>query len=221
MPTFSLFDGDADFTIFERRLPHWSQSHALAFITWRTLDSLPAKVLSEWLAERAGWLRRQGIDADSAEWKAQVAELASKRQAEFWDLCGRRWHGLLDECHGACPFRDLKAAEIVAKSLLHFDGDRYDLTDFVIMPNHVHFLASFPSEDGMLTQVESWKHYMAFHLNKLLGGKGRFWQQDGFDHLVRSWKQFEYLRKYIAENPQKAGLPIGSCLHYSAAIKEC
>lgn len=73
----------------------------------------------------------------------------------------------------------------------------------------------------MLTQVESWKHYMAFHLNKLLGGKGRFWQQDGFDHLVRSWKQFEYLRKYIAENPQKAGLPIGSCLHYSAAIKEC
>ncbi len=39
--------------------------------------------------------------------------------------------------------------------------------------------------------------------------QGRFWQQDGFDHLVRSVEQFDYLRRYIADNPRKARLRAG------------
>src|SRR5690242_16295677 len=106
MLPFNLFDRDADFSVFERRLPHWTQSHALTFITFRTFDSLPAKVLREWLAERSGWLLRQGIDPESIDWKSKVAGLPPKFQSEFWDLCGRRWHGLLDQCYGKCPFRN-------------------------------------------------------------------------------------------------------------------
>jgi putative transposase len=88
----------------------------------------------------------------------------------------------------------------VADSLHHFDGDRYYLSDYVVMPNHVHLLAAFPSEDAMLGQCESWKHYMARQINAIVHQQGRFWQQDVFDHLVRSAEEFHHLRKYIAEN---------------------
>lgn len=31
-------------------------------------------------------------------------------------------------------------AKIVADALRHFDGERYELASFVVMPNHVHVL---------------------------------------------------------------------------------
>jgi type I restriction enzyme R subunit len=92
------------------------------------------------------------------------------------------------------------------------------MLDFVIMPNHVHVLASFPDEAAMLGECESWKHFTATKINRQLGQKGRFWQQDAFDHLVRTEEQFQYLRKYIATNPTKAKLQPGDFAHYSKAL---
>ena len=91
--------------------------------------------------------------------------------------------------------KDQRCTKIIAHSLLHFDGQRYELTDFVVMPNHVHLLVAFPDDDQLLKQSESWKLFTATEINKLVGSTGRFCQQDGFDHLVRSEKQFEYLRE--------------------------
>ena len=92
---------------------------------------------------------------------------------------------------------------------MHFDGDRYRMGDFVVMPNHVHLLAAFPNPDSMASQFDSWTHYTAFRIHRAIGGKGRFWQQEPFDHLVRSIEQYEFLRQYIAENPIKAKLDVG------------
>ncbi|HEX5444385.1 MAG TPA: transposase, partial [Pirellulales bacterium] len=113
---------------------------------------------------------------------------------------------------------DAECATIVSKSLRHFDGQRYVLLDFVIMPNHVHLLAAFPGEDVMLAQCESWKHYLATQINRRLGRKGRFWEQDAFDHLVRSDEQFTYLRRYIAENPRNARLGPAEFQYYSRRL---
>ena len=110
-------------------------------------------------------------------------------------------------------------AKVVAESLHKFDGDRYELTEFIIMPNHVHLLAAFADEESMLKQCESGKHFTAHQINRALGQSGRFWQQDGFDHLVRSEEQFYWLRKYIAHNPVKAGLRTGEFLHYSRELE--
>ena len=89
---------------------------------------------------------------------------------------------------------------------------------WTLLDNHIHLLAAFPDADAMLEQCESWKHYMARQINRSLGRRGRFWQQDGFDHLVRSADQFDYLRKYIAENPRKANLKPGEYIHYSKPL---
>ena len=85
--------------------------------------------------------------------------------------------------------------------------------DFVVMPNHVHLLAAFPSVEGMKAQCSSWMHFTAVRVNKMIGVKGPLWQKEPFDHLVRSPEQYEYLRRYIADNPHKAGLKLGEYLY--------
>ena len=97
--------------------------------------------------------------------------------------------------------------------MLHFDGQRYRMGDFIVMPNHVHFLAAFASEEMMKEQCDSWLHYTAFRINKSIGEKGKFWQQEVFDHLVRSPEQYEYLRQYVADNPVKSRLKEGEYLY--------
>jgi type I restriction enzyme R subunit len=129
-----------------------------------------------------------------------------------------RWNEHLDASHGSCVLRQPELSQIVADSLLHFDGDRYDLTDFVVMPNHVHLLVAFHDDDSMLKQCEFWKHFTAAQINRALGRSGRFWQQDGFDHLVRSAVQFGHLRQYIAENSIRAKLRRGEYIHYSKSV---
>jgi len=211
-----VFDPTQDFDVVYRRLPHWSQAGAITFVTWRTWDSLPEKVIRQWQDERAAWLRKQGIDAEGPDWQAHVRRLGPALENEFRHMLADRWNDHLDDCHGACVLRRPELSKIVADGLHHFDGDRYELTDFVVMPNHVHVLAAFPRSEAMLDQCESWKHYTATKINRVLGRKGRFWQQDGFDHLVRSEAQFEYLRAYIANNPIKARLKPNEYRLYSS-----
>jgi REP element-mobilizing transposase RayT len=187
----------------------------MCFITWRTDDSIPNSVLRHWHAEREEWLRQHGIEPGTADWKGQLLELPRTLRAEFVRTFSERWHRHLDAGHGACVLRRAALAQIVADSLLKFDGERYELTDFVVMPNHVHLLAAFADEEGMLAQCESWKHFTARQINRTIGQRGTFWQQDGFDHLVRSLEHFEAFRRYIAANGTKAGLRSGEYRNYA------
>ena len=210
-----FFDPRSEYTVIERRLPHWTQAGVICFITFRTHDSIPKDVLERWRQERRQWLRQHGINPIAADWRVRLQQLDKLLQHEFYEQFSTRWHDELDACHGACVLRDRSLANEVGKSLRHFDGERYELTDFVVMPNHVHLLAAFADEPSMLDQCESWKHYTARKINRELDDSGRFWQRDGFDHLVRSEEQFLHFRNYIARNGEKAGLAAGEYLHYS------
>ncbi|NLF73580.1 MAG: hypothetical protein GX575_31465 [Candidatus Anammoximicrobium sp.] len=215
---FHLFDAEADVQIVERRLPHWSQAGAVCFLTWRTIDSLPKDVLDRWFGDRARWLASHGIQPDDPQWRDQLQRLDFKLVRDFLDKLWNRWHDSLDAGHGAGALRQPELSAIVADSLQHFDGDRHEMLDYVVMPNHCHLLAVFPDEQAMLVQCESWKHYTAVQINRRLHQRGHFWQADGFDHLVRTEAQFEYLRKYIRDNPQRARLKPGEYRHYSKVL---
>lgn len=212
------FDPLQEHKVLDRRLPHWSQRGTICFITFRTWDSMPAQVVAGWRAERDAWLRRHGIDPASADWEARLRVLPNDLRGRFAGYVSDRWNEHLDALHGGCVLRQPALARIVGDSLCHFDGDRYVLADYVVMPNHVHLLAAFPDEDAMLGQCESWKHYTAREINRALGCKGRFWQQDGFDHLVRSAEQFDHYRRYIADNPARARLGPGEYLYESKPV---
>ncbi len=210
-----VFDVQAEFAVVERRLPHWAQAGTLCFITWRTHDSMPQSVINRWHADREDWLRRHHLDPHPADGKNQLSKLDPLLQAEFVREFSARWQRQLDHCYGACVLSQPAISQIVADSLLKFDGDRYELTDFIVMPNHVHLLAAFAHEKGMLEQCTSWKHFTAMQINRHIGKSGSFWQQDGFDHLIRSENEFEKIQRYIAENGQNAGLRPTEYRHYS------
>jgi putative transposase len=210
------FDPKQDFTIAHKSLPHWAQAGTLCFITWRTADSLPAAVLAKLARERDELLRSFGLDP-RGNWKSQLSQLPARDRGRVqWSLFAA-WDEQLDRCAGACELAKAELSKIVEDSLLHFDEDRYVLTDSVVMPNHVHLLAAFPDDDALLAQCTSWKRYTGREIQKALCRHGEFWQVEQFDHLVRSEEQFDHYRRYIAENPKKAGLAPGTYRWYSKA----
>ena len=86
------------------------------------------------------------------------------------------------------------------------------------MPNHVHVLVCLLGERELTAQCESWKKYSAGKINALSGRRGRFWQAESFDHLVRTPEHFDYFRQYIADNPRRAKLKAGEYLHWSREL---
>jgi hypothetical protein len=214
-----FFDKDVETDIVQRRnLPHWGQPGVLCFIAWRTADSLPRQVIQNWTRDRDVWLSAHGINLREADWRKQVASLPRREQQIFRAAFSDEWEDQLDGCHGECVLRRPELSAVVADSLHHFDGERNLLTDFVVMPNHVHVLASFPGLQEMLAQCDSWKHFTATKINRALGRRGRFWEVDDFDHLVRNDLQYEWFRRYIAENPRKAKLVGGEYCHFSKKL---
>ena len=95
---------------------------------------------------------------------------------------------------------------MVERAMLHHDGNRYRLAAWVVMPNHVHLLAT-PRDGHTLSGImHSLKSYTAHQANKLLRREGTFWMEEYFDRYVRDARHFRNTIAYIENNPVKAGL---------------
>ena len=82
--SFRFFDRSDDYSVVERRLPHWLQIGTLTFIAFRTDDSLPRHVIEEWKNEQSRLLLEQGIESISLNPDSVVETwlaLAGKRPA--------------------------------------------------------------------------------------------------------------------------------------------
>ena len=112
----------------------------------------------------------------------------------------------LNAGYGACHLRDPRIGRMVEEALLHFDGERYRLIAWVVMPNHVHTLIETLEGYLLPTVVHSWKSYSAKQANQILGCTGRFWYQSYFDRYIRNESHFWAGVNYIHNNPVKAGL---------------
>ncbi|MBS0657393.1 MAG: transposase [Verrucomicrobia bacterium] len=211
--SFRYFDPDRHTSVTRSHLPHWDQAEATYFITWRTFDSIPKTLWMLWQEERRQWLSEAGVDPCEPDWRQDFERLDESKRREFSRKFSAKLEAHLDAGHGACVLRDPTNARIVADSLHHFDGIRYRLGEYVVMPNHVHVIVGGIPRDRMLKQVEGWKRYTARLINELLGQKGRFWQDESFDHLVRNAEAHQKFRRYLAGNPFKAGLHGGYLLH--------
>ena len=195
------------------KLCHWIQAGTLCFITWRVADSLPQQVLVELDFEVERYLRAEGIERRDALAQCLVKRDEVARSRIHWKMFLIR-DKFLDGGAGRCPLRDPSHASTIKESLLHFDENRYFLTDLIVMPNHVHSIVAFASEESMLKQCAEWKRYTGRKIHAAEGRNGEFWQVDQFDHLIRGELQLEYFRRYISENPKKAGLRDGEYLHW-------
>jgi putative transposase len=71
---------------------------------------------------------------------------------------------------------------------------------FLVMPDHVHALLSFPpSEHTLQETVTLWKRWTSRQL-------GIVWQRDFFEHRLRSHESWREKADYILANPVRKGL---------------
>ncbi|MGH8378163.1 MAG: REP-associated tyrosine transposase, partial [Gammaproteobacteria bacterium] len=165
-----------------KRLPHFDSQHAYQFVTFRLADSLPREKLSQMEAE----LRPRPDD--------------QRKRIEFW----------LDSGLGCCALRHPVMAQVMQDTLQHFDGQRYHLLAWCIMPNHVHVLIETLAPLAKI--VQSWKSFTGRwalqHAAELeLGVPGeKFWMRDYWDRYIRNERHFLAVVDYIHANPAKAGL---------------
>jgi type I restriction enzyme R subunit len=190
----AFLDPHSEIARHRHRLPHWQQGSVYCFVTWRLADSISTSKLLELKAEQDAWLRYH-----PKPWDAST-------EADFHRRFSRRMERWLDEGAGSCVLREPSNAEIEAKTIGHFDGDRYEVACFVVMPNHVHALFR-PHENHSLRQiVQSWKGFSARQINSNMHRNGSLWQDEYFDRLIRNEAHFAKCVEYIRENPAKANL---------------
>ena len=187
-----------------RCLPHWEQAGCTYFITYRLADAMPAEKRRQWQAELDDWLALHPQPWDDATWREYTRTFEGEIQ---------RW---LDAGHGSCALKDPAIRRIVSDSFHHFDGQRYRLGDYVIMPNHVHVLFTPLPGHGMKELVTAWKRFTGHAILTKTGHPPPFWQLESYDHIVRSGRQLAHYQNYIRENPAKAHLNPNQWTHYEA-----
>lgn len=159
-------------------LPHVDAPGLLQSVTFHLADSLPRGAVEQ---------LHGGLEQGDPE---------RLRRIERW----------LDSGHGACWLNRPPVARLVEDALLHFDGIRYYLLCWVVMPNHLHLLAETLPGHPLPELVHSWKSYTAKQANAILGRSGEFWAREYFDRYIRDDAHRAAVLAYIESNPVKAGL---------------
>ena len=167
-------------------MPHWDQDGVTCFVTFRLADSLPREKLLPFLADRDEWLVKH-----PQPWN----EATAREYAAAFDGVAEKW---LDDGFGSCILGEAASRRLVEGALRFFDGKRYFLYAFVVMPNHVHVLFMPNRGESIAGILHSWKSYTAHRL--AYTGDGPVWQKESWDRLVRNAEHFRKVIKYIKGN---------------------
>jgi len=164
-------------------LPHFDGIEIPQFITIHLADAIPGKVIKRW-----------------------KEELRSLTHEQERILLQRRIEKYVDHGYGEALLKNASVAGMVQDSLLKFDGTRYRLFAWVVMPNHLHSLVTRFEGYKLKDIFHSLKSYTAHEANKTLHRTGQFWLEDYFDRYIRNAEHFRRTVQYIENNPVKAGL---------------
>jgi len=179
-------------------LPHLTADGATYAVTFRLADSMPASLLRQWMKERDRLVQ----DAER-----ETPERTRAERARLDSALAEKVEAYLDAGHGACWLAQPGIAGIVAEALRHFDGERYSLDAWCVMPNHVHVVVRPHAGHCLPDILHSWKSFTATAANKRLERSGAFWQREYFDRLIRDETEFVNQVAYVLDNPVQAGLP--------------
>ncbi len=152
-------------------------------LNFRLADSLPAPVMERW-----------------------KTELAQQPESEATKAIHWRAEKYLNAGHGECWLHRTDIARLTENALLHFDGQRYRLLAWCVMPNHVHAMIETREGFPLPDVLHSWKSFIGNQANKVLQRHGEFWQREYLDRYVRHAEHYVQAVAYIEENPVKAGL---------------
>jgi len=159
-------------------LPHFDKPGTMQMLTFRLADAMPA-------------VRRR-------EWEA-LFRIENQREQRT------KLEAYLDLGYGDCLLKESPVAGALEKVLIKFDGERYRIAAWVIMPNHVHVLVELWTLP-LWRLMKAWKGVSARLINQLLAREGELWQDDYWDRFIRDEIHFGKAQRYIESNPANAGL---------------
>ncbi len=168
-------------------LPHFDSDSEIQSLDFRLFDSVPRHLVEAWGRE-LGWHKHLN--------QSDPRAVALRRRIETYEDTG----------YGACFLGDARIAKLTEDALLFFDGARYRLLAWCVMPNHVHSLFEMVEGYSLGGILHSWKSYTAKEANRILGRKGQFWDEDYYDRFIRDDGHLRNAIHYIEQNPVKAGL---------------
>lgn len=177
-----------------RNLPHWHQEGKLQFVTFHLADSVPTDTIREIMERREDWLEEH-----PRPWNIQT-------EIEYHRLFSLRIDEWLDNGHGSCVLRDKSCATVVQDALMFFNGKRYLLHSFVVMPNHVHVLLELFFGQKLSEITHSWKSFTAKKINHIVGGSGQLWHHESWDRIIRNEQHYLRVKAYIRKNYDHGGV---------------
>jgi len=164
-------------------LPHFDGEGITQSVNFRIVGALPGALEKAWQDELIG-----------AEGGRRLEYVAAKLDLYLAKGEGNVW------------LKDPRIAETVQKALLKFDGQRYRMHAWVVMPNHVHVLFTPLENYSMSSILHSWKSFTANQANKMLERTGDFWHTDYFDRYIRNEEHYHTTVQYVESDPVRAGL---------------
>jgi REP element-mobilizing transposase RayT len=188
-------------------LPHFDGYATTQHVTIHLADSLPADVVAR-------------LEREIVTLPEEKRDIERRKRIEAW----------IDAGHGSCVLREPAVAAMVQNALLFFDGQRYRLLAWVVMPNHVHVLFQPVGGWTMAKIVASWKKFTATRIRAFLRSSGPgnanlpiggfpgnanlpigagadpIWHREYWDRFIRDARHFQQTVDYIHNNPVKVGL---------------
>lgn len=209
-------------TYYKRNLPHIVPLGGTFFITARLADTLPLPLLKEWQAEKEN-AQKEVLEQFTTNTENTLRKnllLSEERKDLLTNIQKRYFKRIDDYLDQASSGPDWLKKEDIGKILQgkfhQYDAVYYTLSAYCIMPNHFHLLIdtavqlsekAVHSEYKPLSKILNYiKGGSAYAANQVLNRKGKFWQGESYDHLVRNEKEFHNIVRYIANNPVKAKL---------------
>ena len=141
----------------------------------------------------------------------------------FVTICVQNREKLFGEIVGAtlCG-RPNNPDKIITKWLLELENKFNDIKidEYIIMPNHIHFIikrtgdhtGSMGDHTGspLLRDIIGWfktmttNEYIAgVKSGKFIPFKGRLWQRNYYEHIIRNYDDYINISEYIQNNPLK------------------
>ncbi len=174
-------------------LPHCEAVGLVQHVVFHLADSLPREVVEKL--------------------KMELEQLPEAQRAGEW---GKRVDGLMDAGYGSCWLKEVELAEEMQRVLLYFDGARYRLIEWVIMPNHVHVLVEPMGGWALGMTVGSWKRFSGRKISDWVRARQESgardgplqvgWHREYWDRYMRDEAHLQRTVDYIHLNPVKAGL---------------
>lgn len=127
------------------------------------------------------------------------------RRLPHWRLKGSTYFVTFRLAKGRLSTKEIS---LVREHILSGDGKYYELVALVVMPNHVHLVLA-PSAGFSLSRIlKGIKGVTARQINGKRGVRGRLWQDESFDRIVRDQAEPQEKLEYMLENSVKVGLTV-------------